>query len=355
VIDFRYHLVSLVSVFLALAVGIVLGAGPLEESIGVSLTDQVDSLRQDRDELRAQVGDLESVLADREAYAEAVAPALVDRQLGGRSVAVVVLPGADADVVDAAVDLLTASGAEVTGRVEILPRWTDPEEATFRETLAEQLLRYVDPPPEAGAGTDVRLGAVLARALVTDDLAAADAADPDAETVLEALRGGELVAVEGDAGTRATLALVIAGGPQQATTGDGEPLDTGPAYRELAAALDAASAGAVVVAPTSSAQDPTGVISAVRSGDAADRVSTVDVVSAPLGRVAAVWGLREQLNGGVGHYGTGEGASALLPPVAAAPSGDAPSDGETPSGDGTDGGEAQDPAQDAAAPSPATP
>ena len=31
-IDFRYHLVSLISVFLALAVGIALGAGPLKET-----------------------------------------------------------------------------------------------------------------------------------------------------------------------------------------------------------------------------------------------------------------------------------------------------------------------------------
>ena len=36
VIDFRYHLVSIVAVFLALAVGIVLGAGPLNESISDS-------------------------------------------------------------------------------------------------------------------------------------------------------------------------------------------------------------------------------------------------------------------------------------------------------------------------------
>ena len=34
VIDFRYHLVSIVSIFLALAVGIVLGAGPLKEDLG---------------------------------------------------------------------------------------------------------------------------------------------------------------------------------------------------------------------------------------------------------------------------------------------------------------------------------
>ena len=48
-IDFRYHLVSLVSVFLALAVGIVLGAGPLNEPIARGLSQSVQQLRQDRD------------------------------------------------------------------------------------------------------------------------------------------------------------------------------------------------------------------------------------------------------------------------------------------------------------------
>ena len=37
-IDFRYHLVSIASIFMALAVGIVLGAGPLKEDIGNTLT-----------------------------------------------------------------------------------------------------------------------------------------------------------------------------------------------------------------------------------------------------------------------------------------------------------------------------
>ena len=44
-IDFRYHIVSLISVFLALAVGIILGAGPLQGAIGDQLTGQVDQLR----------------------------------------------------------------------------------------------------------------------------------------------------------------------------------------------------------------------------------------------------------------------------------------------------------------------
>ena len=47
-IDFRYHLVSIVSIFLALAVGIVLGAGPLKEDIGNTLTSEVTKLREDK-------------------------------------------------------------------------------------------------------------------------------------------------------------------------------------------------------------------------------------------------------------------------------------------------------------------
>ena len=48
-IDFRYHIVSLISVFLALAVGIVLGAGPLNEPIARGLTQSVKQLQSDRD------------------------------------------------------------------------------------------------------------------------------------------------------------------------------------------------------------------------------------------------------------------------------------------------------------------
>ena len=50
-IDFRYHLVSIISVFLALAVGIVLGAGPLQANLGDQLSDQVAALRTEKQAL----------------------------------------------------------------------------------------------------------------------------------------------------------------------------------------------------------------------------------------------------------------------------------------------------------------
>ena len=54
-IDFRYHLVSIVSIFMALAVGIVLGAGPLKGQIGDTLSAEVTALRDDRAALRTEL------------------------------------------------------------------------------------------------------------------------------------------------------------------------------------------------------------------------------------------------------------------------------------------------------------
>ena len=55
VIDFRYHLVSLASVLIALAVGIVLGAGPLNSGILESVNNEVKTLRADKADLRTQL------------------------------------------------------------------------------------------------------------------------------------------------------------------------------------------------------------------------------------------------------------------------------------------------------------
>lgn len=321
-IDFRYHLVSLVSVFLALAVGIVLGAGPLKDSIDINLTDQVSQLREDRDGLREEVDRRDVALADRDAFGEAVAPTLVSQQLGGRSVVFVVLPGADEDVVDATAELVTTAGATVSGRVQIQPRWTDPDQSAFRSSLAAQLIQYVEPPPPEGAGADAELSAILAEAMLTDELAEADQPDPDAQTILSALTGGELITVVGEPASRATLALVVSGSPDQALEAEGEPEEEQAgdvaSFVTLARALDERSSGAVVLAPRSSADDEIGLLSALRDdADAADSVSTVDVADVPMGRVAAVFALREQLSGSAGQYGTADGATALLPAMVA--------------------------------------
>lgn len=74
-IDFRYHLVSLISVFLALAVGVVLGAGPLQSSLGNALNDQVASLREDRNATQGKLEQTETAVNDRDEYITAAAAA----------------------------------------------------------------------------------------------------------------------------------------------------------------------------------------------------------------------------------------------------------------------------------------
>ena len=91
-IDFRYHLVSLISVFLSLAVGVVLGAGPLQNSLGTALNDQVTSLRADRNETKTRLEQTEAAVNDRDGYITAAAAAYLPGTLDGKKVALAVLP-----------------------------------------------------------------------------------------------------------------------------------------------------------------------------------------------------------------------------------------------------------------------
>lgn len=319
-IDFRYHLVSLVSVFLALAIGVVLGAGPLRESIGDTLTNQVDALRQDKENLQLAVGNRDEQIRQRDQFIAAVSPQLVAEQLGGRSVVVVALPDAGTEAVDLLTDQVTAAGADVTGRVTVTTDWVTEEQEAFRRSLAGQLVQYLDPPPEVAGGAAGDLAAVLAWAVSAPDVAAAAEEDPNAATVVEGLRGGGLITVDGDVTQRATLVLVVTGAP----TGLEDDADVAAAqeaaarWLPLVTAMDTYAGGAVVGGPAEAAA-PGGLVSAVRTGDIADRVSTADAVDTPAGRVLAVWALREQLSGEAGHYGFSDGATAVVPDLAAAP------------------------------------
>lgn len=328
-IDFRYHLVSLVSVFMALAIGVVLGAGPLKEAIGDQLSNQVEGLLRDKTALQQAVANRDQQIANRDVFVDAVSANLVSGQLGGRSVVIVTVPGTDVDQAEAVAATLQQAGAEVTGRVELRDRWVDPGQKEFRKTLAGSQIQYVDPPPPAAAGSEGELAAVLARAVVTDDIAEAGQSDAAAETILGALAGGEMVTVRGEPAQKATLAVVLAPAPDQATHAGDDDWEnaTTAATTALLGALDAAGTGTVLAAPLAGATGD-GLVSAVRSDDElSTRVSTVDSVDTPTGRVTVVLALREQLAGESGQYGFGEGASAPIPEPEQAAASDSDGDG----------------------------
>jgi hypothetical protein len=325
-IDFRYHLVSLVSVFLALAVGIVLGAGPLKDQLGTQLTEQVQALRDEKDGLRVQLGTATAAQQHRDDFISAVTPSMISGQLTDRSVALLTLPQVDGDVVDPLLDAITTAGGSVTGRVAINSTWIDPAKAEARTKVVTDLAAALPTGSVPSTGDDdVRLANLLAGALVTSG--ATGGTSETSKKVLDALRSADLIEVKGDVSGLAGGALVLApanpADPSavKATAGD----DALASYASLASALDTVGGGAVVTGPASSAIDG-GVLTEIRKDDATKSgVSTVDTGSTPMGVITAVLAMREQLSGGSGAYGFGSGVSGLTPALNLAAPGANPS------------------------------
>jgi len=113
----RYHAASLAAIFLALAVGILIGAG----LGGNVLNDTEDKLRKslesDLADARSQSDDLRASLDRQREFSSRVYPALVGDRLAGQSVGVIALgdlPGSVSDDIDAAIDPTGADVGEVS-------------------------------------------------------------------------------------------------------------------------------------------------------------------------------------------------------------------------------------------------
>lgn len=87
----RYHAASLAAVFVALAIGILIGIGLAEDVVSSASEEVESSLREDLDQSQGQVDDLEGELAEQDQFTEQAAPALVAGRLARDRVALVSL------------------------------------------------------------------------------------------------------------------------------------------------------------------------------------------------------------------------------------------------------------------------
>jgi pectin methylesterase-like acyl-CoA thioesterase len=116
-IDFRYHLVSIVAVFLALAIGIVVGAQAVAPAVTQGLNQASHNEAKQIRSLYAHNQQLKDQIAAEEAMAQAAEPALLRGVLTGQHVVLVLAPGADGPTVDGIASALRQAGARVTGQV----------------------------------------------------------------------------------------------------------------------------------------------------------------------------------------------------------------------------------------------
>jgi hypothetical protein len=110
----RYHAVSIAAIFLALAVGLLLGAEFGDDVVRGTAESLEGSLKGDLDDARARIDDLEGDLGREQRFAQDIYPSLVGSALFGRSVAIVALGSRPDELRDDIADALEPTGAEVT-------------------------------------------------------------------------------------------------------------------------------------------------------------------------------------------------------------------------------------------------
>jgi hypothetical protein len=302
-ISFRYHVVSIVAVLLALAAGVVLGGGPLRDG-GTALAGQPDADRRSA-QLEAQVDALRAGDRFADDFATTIAPGLLDRTLRRRVVTLVALPTARQADVSAIEKLVAVAGGRVGGSLRAGEALVDVGDKQLVDELGAQLASQL--PGGADGGTYERMGALVARAVGTTRPGGARV-DRASTTILGALDAAKLLSTTGRVSRRGDLVLFVDGAPDAARREGG-----GAVVASLATSVDAGTAGAVVAGPLASASGG-GAVRAVRADARTTReVSTVDALGRSAGQAVTVLALAGQAAGTSGQYGTGPGAEAAVP------------------------------------------
>ncbi|MFC5834926.1 copper transporter [Nonomuraea insulae] len=311
-IDFRYHLVSIVAIFLALAVGIVLGTTLLQDPALKSAQELTAQLTKTKEDLRAEIDTLQGREAGNDTFITSVTPDLVAAELTGQRVLLIETPGSSSTVREGVQQVLDQAGAEISGRVTLTEKFFDPKGTGVLDGLVNQLKPANMVFPATATSWD-RASTLLASALVTTDQAQGGTPNPATTDILSTFEAGGLLSTEGDPAKRAMLAVMFA--PEKPYEGESAETQAG-ALVSVADGFDVGGTG-TVLAGTAIPTAPVGdAITAVRDeSEISKRVSTVDTADMPLGRVVIVYSLREQLSGRAGQYGMGKGASNPMPPV----------------------------------------
>jgi outer membrane murein-binding lipoprotein Lpp len=310
VISPRQHAISLAAVFVALAVGVLLGSGLLSDTLLSGLREEKRDLHSQIDALTDQKNVLNDKLVAAGSFDAQMAERIVHGALTDRSVVIFRTPDARDDDIAAVAKVIGQGGGTVTGTVSLTQEFVDANSAEKLRTVvnssivpagAQLSTKLVDQGSEAG---DL-LGIAL---LINRDPAVPGVDDAQRDTVLAALRDTGFITYPSDAHIGAANAAVVITGGQ---LGDGAG-NQGATVARFAVAL-VPHGSAVVLAGRDGSANGTGAIAVTRAdAGMTPAVSTIDDVDAEQGRITAVLALQDLIRGGqTGQYGVGHGATAL--------------------------------------------
>jgi hypothetical protein len=275
----RYHAASLAAIFIALAVGILIGIGLADDVVSSASEELEATLRADLKAAEAHGEELDAALERSDRFGQQILAEVLAGRLAGGRVALVELGGADAELTAAARNAVETADGELAAVAELaLP----PDEEALVDDLPQRYARIRrDPEPlEAigrAVGDQLQGGGPLIDALAPD---------------LFARFSGDLRGVD---------AIVVARYP---------PDDLDNTEREAAETFENALLGSIArssgedAGAELTATDPTTLGPIIEAG-----IPTVDHLDLPAGQVGLVY----ELAGVDGNYGVKEEARSYLP------------------------------------------
>jgi hypothetical protein len=309
VISLRQHAISLAAVFLALAVGVLLGSGVLSNTMLSGLRNESRNLHDQITALNDQKSVLNGKLASANAFDAQMAGRMVHDALNGKSVLIFRAPDAKDDDVDAVSKIVGQAGGGIAGTVSLTQEFVDANSAEkLRSVVNSSVLpagaqlstKLVDQGSQAG---DL-LGIAM---LINRDPAVPPVDDAQRDTVLAALRDTGFIGYGNQHIGAANAAAVVTGGALSNDAGN-----QGVSVTRFAAALAPHGSGVLLAGRDGSSGGTAAVAVARADATVTPVISTVDDVDAESGRVTVVLGMADLINGGhTGQYGTGNRNTGL--------------------------------------------
>jgi hypothetical protein len=311
-ISFRFHVVSITAVFLAIAIGVVVGTTYVDGAVVDGLRNRIDSVESNLDERKAENDRLERELDLANTYIDDSADFAVTNRLTDVPVLVVATRGIDEAAVERTGALARRAGATTPGVVWLEPTWS-LEGEDERAALASIL--DVDAEADPDEMRADAWAAVVAELSVPADGSPQGVDAPTA--VLEPLVEAGFLTVDSldDPSTEVTD---LAGTSPRVLTVTGTRAESGPealvgVIAESAVDNELVSVFADVHVDAPEATGRGEALLASMPADALELMAVVDNADRIEGQVASVLALDAAADGPVGHLGYGDGAVGVVP------------------------------------------
>jgi Copper transport outer membrane protein, MctB len=276
----RYHATSLIAIFLALAIGIVIGAVLGGDAIDSTRKDLEQSLTGNLQDAREQADELRTELNRADEFSSRVYPVLVRDRLRKRRIGLVAFGDLPGSVYRAIEGALEPAG----GRLVAVGVVREPVDTRgLADDLAKTRFAKLAQDPDAQTALGVGLGRQLVRG----------------GTLLEPVRGHLFSRASGNFGGLDAVIVVR-----------DQPQDMGPRQREVVGRIEAGIvSGIVATRRPAVGVEATGTEPSSVSFFVGNDLSSVDDVDLDAGRLATVFALL----GAEGSFGVKGSADRLLP------------------------------------------